>query len=49
MAVKDKPGSAIIFKLLGEVAPGIDSTRAILRSSNVGAIERLLGNKNEDL
>lgn len=43
MAIKDKPWSAICFKLIGASDPTHETAKAVLRNLSVSACERLIG------
>jgi hypothetical protein len=43
LAIKDRPHSTVLFKLLGNDAPTIDDVKAIMRKLGTSALERMLG------
>jgi hypothetical protein len=43
LAIKDRPYSAVLFKLLGHASPGLEDIKAIMRKLSTSALERMLG------
>lgn len=43
LAVKDRPWSAILFRMLGRESPGVDVAKAIMRDASLASLERMLG------
>lgn len=42
LAVKDLPWSAVLFRMLGDQAPGVESAKAIMRRMSLPALERMV-------
>jgi hypothetical protein len=43
MAIKDRPWSSVLFKMLGEESHDVDTAKAIMRRQSLQSLERMLG------